>query len=237
MRLHRFIGDYDLSQKKLRLTDNETIRQVRNVLRLGVGDFLMLVERGAGEARCSITNLGDAFLEVEVLEHAPAPAEALRSVALYCAALKRDNFEFVAQKATEAGVARIVPVRTERTIKQNLNHVRLEKIVKEAAEQSGRTTVPAVGEVMPFSEAIVDAQAVGRTVIACDASGEPFSALARDIADEAALFVGPEGGWSEEELAAMRGAGCAVMSLGALMLRAETAATVASYLVCQQKNV
>lgn len=229
MRLHRFIGEFNLDSKTLAVVDGELVQQWRNVLRLKTGDSVLLSDGAGREARAVIMNMdkNSAKLSRESLD---SPArEPQKTVTLFCAVLKRENFELVVQKATEIGVSRIVPLLTERTIKTGHNRDRLEKIIKEAAEQSGRTTLPELSEPMPFIEAIKSV--VAKESVLFDLSGSVFDASSNKLATKN-CFIGPEGGFSEAEVSTACELGIAIGSLGSLTLRGETAAIVAAYLLC-----
>lgn len=236
MKLHRFIGNFSLINGNIRVTDLEVVNQMRNVLRLRAGDELILVAEGEGEARGRIVRYDDTYAEIETIERIAITPEALRNVTLYCAILKRENFEFVVQKATEAGVTRIVPVLTAHTVKLNLNETRLAKIAKEAAEQSGRITIPNIAPMRSFDDALAEVREHAGATILFDGSGAPFSIAQVMNNTSMSIFIGPEGGWSDEELQHAKEASATIMSLGTLTLRAETAAIISTYLLCQLKQ-
>src|SRR3989344_3618333 len=142
MRLHRFIGDFDLSKEYLKISDRELVNQLKNVFRLKTGDELLLGDGKKNEALACVEEIskGSATLIIKgTLINANEPE--IYGI-LYCSILKKENFELAAQKAVEAGISEIVPVIGKRTVKTSLNIPRLEKISKEAAEQSGRGIVP-----------------------------------------------------------------------------------------------
>src|SRR5262249_1670507 len=117
--------------------------------------------------------------------------EPVASATLYSALLKRENFELVCQKATELGIARIVPLHTERTVKTGFNRSRLEKIIQEACEQSGRTRVPELMDPMEFKEALTR---IETPAVLFDHSGTPYASF--DFATpNLSVFIGPEGGF------------------------------------------
>jgi len=231
MRLHRFIGDFDLTKETLSVSDRAHINQWRNVLRLKVGDALVLSDGEGHEATATLIESTGAEIRLALAEMETPGREPKKEVALYCAILKRENFELVAQKATEIGIRQIVPLLSERTLKQGLNRERLMRILVEASEQSGRTTVPELGEPTAFEEAIAAVNPAESTLF--DLSGAPFADF--DLKDFRTfnLFIGPEGGFAESEVALARDRGLTIASLGSLTLRGETAAIVASYLSVQ----
>lgn len=227
MRLHRFIGPFDFNGKTLSVTDTGLINQWKNVLRLKTGDQLILCDGMGREALAQITDADKKEVRLAILEIHMPEREPKKELTLYCALLKRENFELVCQKATEIGVARIVPLLTERTVKTGFNKERLEKIILEASEQSGRTTVPELAEPMKFSDAID--RACGPATILFDLTGEKLENT-KGISN---IFIGPEGGFSENEVALAKEGDAIIGSLGGLVLRGETAAIAATFLLAQ----
>lgn len=228
MRLHRFIREFDLSRDTAAIHDAALISQWKNVLRLAPGDSVILCDGRGSEAEAVIERLARDEAAVRIVSRAERAEEGRKKASLFCALLKRENFELAAQKAVETGISRIVPLLTERTVKTGFNRDRLEKIIREAAEQSGRTILPELAEPMPLAEAI--AAADPEQTVFFDLSGSPTRPA--DFKETTAAFVGPEGGFTEEETAAARKRGIRIASLGAFTLRGETAAIVAAYLIC-----
>lgn len=129
-----------------------------------------------------------------------------------------------AQKTVEVGVASITPIITERTIKIGLNVPRLEKIILEANEQCGQNIVPLLFPILNFKDAIEGA--LGEKVIFHpDADLYVPNKSAKNIS----IFVGPEGGFTENEIKLAKDFGFTVASLGSLILRGETAAIIGTY--------
>lgn len=230
MRMHRFIGNYVFSAKHLEVRDAELANQIKNVLRLVVGDAVILSNGAGKDAIAAITNIGRATVSFNLHDVFENTAEPAVEVTLYCAVLKREHFELVVQKATEAGVSSIVPVLTARTVKQGIRLDRLEKIAREAAEQSGRAKVPAISEPMKLSDAMMQAKE-GGFVAFFDMGGEPATkALTTMHEKRIAVMIGPEGGWDPTESEDARRRGFAVLNLGNRTFRAETAAIIATHL-------
>ncbi|MBI5153544.1 MAG: RNA methyltransferase [Parcubacteria group bacterium] len=148
---------------------------------------------------------------------------------LYCSILKRENFEWVAQKATEIGVGEIVPLVTQHTVKLELKEGRLKKIVQEAAEQSGRSVLPKLQIPMGFEQAVHEAKLNGTTLF-FDVSGKEFDKKMIKDSEKVNIFIGPEGGWNEGEIEIAQKNKFIFVNLGKLTLRAETAAVVGTYL-------
>ncbi len=244
MRLHRFIGDFsfeegsasggNFSKNKLTISDKELVNQIKNVLRLKIGDEIRLDDGKEKSALAEIISITRAGIEVDISEVSENKNELPIYGTLYCSILKRENFELVAQKATEIGIKEIVPIISSRTIKLNLREDRLEKIIKEAAEQSGRGIVPKLNKPMKFDDALMHSRANDLNFF-FHPGGEPLKGIKHDF-QRVGIFVGPEGGWDEVEEKVVgdlsTGAGhYKIANLGPLTLRAETAAIVATYAV------
>ena len=232
MKTHRFIVSFELKSGILELKDPELVNQVRNVLKLKAGEKIILSDGSGHEAIADVKGYGKDFMEVEAGEIVFNDNEPDINAVLYCAILKRENFELVVQKATEIGIKEIVPIITERTIKLNIRQDRLVKIIKEASEQSGRGKVPILHEPVNFAESVGKAGEENILNIFFDRSGESFSGLERpDNVGRIGIWIGPEGGWTDKEIGLAQKARFKTINLGKLTLRAETAAITASYVV------
>ncbi|OGM99304.1 MAG: hypothetical protein A2817_00430 [Candidatus Yanofskybacteria bacterium RIFCSPHIGHO2_01_FULL_39_8b] len=229
MRLYRFIGDFQFKVGKLEIKDKELFSQLRNVLRLKAGEKIILCDGRMNEAVAEIMIYGKDFVEIEIKEIKTNQNEPERHVILYCSILKKENFELVVQKATEVGVKEIVPLITERTVKLNIRKDRLEKIIKEASEQSGRGVVPVLAEPVEYEKALAILKNNDLNLL-FDRSGENFSNLERlDNQGLIGVWIGPEGGWTVQELKSVQRSNFKIINLGKLTLRAETAAIVATH--------
>lgn len=164
---------------------------------------------------------------------APPPV----AITLYQALPKGDKLEMVIQKATELGAARIVPVAAARSVvklepaKAAAKRARWQAIAREAAEQSERATVPAIGEPVPLGAIALPDGAIGLVLAEREGALTLPRALPAVPPAELALFVGPEGGWDPAELAALEALGAAPVSLGPRILRTETAGLAALAIV------
>jgi 16S rRNA (uracil1498-N3)-methyltransferase len=134
---------------------------------------------------------------------------------------------YIVAQVLGAGAAAIWPLLTRRTVKTGVKRERLQLIAKEAAEQSGRGTVPQVREPLALEAALEEALAAGTAWFF--ETGPDVRSVRMGASGEAFVFIGPEGGWDPEEAEKARRAGCEVISLGPRILRAETAAAVACW--------
>jgi 16S rRNA (uracil1498-N3)-methyltransferase len=227
MALQRFFGEFDFSKKAVKIADTGQLNQLQNVLRLKAGDEVILCDGRGNEALAEIADLDESHALLFVKKITANDRELPRRITLFCSVLKKENFEWVVQKAAEVGIARIVPIVTERTVKLGLPDDRLQKIAQEAAEQSGRGVVPEITAITDLGGALNGA--IG-TNLMFDVSGENLNPQALKNVKEISIWIGPEGGWTENELAAAKAKNFIIVNLGKLTLRAETAAVVGAYL-------
>lgn len=227
---NRFFVDFELKTGKIKTQNKEFVCQLKKVLRKKTGDKVILFTNNLKEAEARILNFYDnQSVELEILEIRKNEREPITEVDLYCSILKKENFDFVVQKTTEIGVKKIAPIICKNTIKFGLNLQRLTKIAKEAAEQSGRGLVPKICSPLKFEEAIKRVQFLEFKIL-FDFRGKKLSKIKNQKFKKIAIFIGPEGGWSKEEIELAKKENFCVLNLGKLNLRAETASIVSSFL-------
>lgn len=192
------------------------------VLRLRAGAEVRLFDDSTGEWAATLTQLGKRQVVLMVGQRI-APRETPPNLWLLAAPIRPERFQWVAEKATELGVARLVPVLTERTSfgRQNLQRLRAHMI--EAAEQCGRTALPELAASIALPALLAGWPADRILVFADEAGGAPATSLG--LRWPAALLIGPEGGFSEAERQALLAVpNVRRLSLGPRVLRADTAA-------------
>lgn len=218
-------------------------RHLRDVLRLERGAEVFVFDGVGHEYRCAVEESARALVRLNVLaEVAAARPESPLGLKLAVALLKGEKFELVVQKATELGAAGIVPLITKQADVRLRDEgdgarrvVRWQRIALEAAKQSGRAVVPVIAAPRLFAS-VVDAQADGAEwrVMFSEREGqellETIKKAPTRVATATAL-VGPEGGWTDEEIAQARDAGWNIVTLGGRTLRAETAAIAVTALL------
>ncbi len=202
---------------------------LKHVLRLSHGDRIAVFNGHNGEFEAAITELNkkQGSLMLKRQRRLPEPEP---DIWLCFAPIKKTPIDYVAQKATELGVGRLVPVLTKHTVVTRVNIDRLTSNAIEAAEQTGRLSIPEISEPVSLSVLLSD-WPTGRALIVADETGQgqPIaSALLRCNTTASALLIGPEGGFSKDELDALRKLPQYVgVSLGKRLLRADTAAIAA----------
>ena len=234
MRLHRFYINQAVGiQKELVVESSDLVHQIRTVFRLKTGDDVVVFDGSGSDFQCRIADFGKSSITLDVELATKSRYMPSREVILYASIVKKDNFEWIVEKATELGVTRIIPVISERSEKKALNMERLKKIAVEASEQSGRGNIPEIGEIKTLADsvqAITDKQYGIKNKVAFHIDGANLSRS--DLAeDSVALFIGPEGGWSIDEIDLFNKNNIKVVSLGGQVLRAETAVIAALSLV------
>lgn len=209
--------------------DAAQVHYLRHVLRLEAGAPVSLFNGRDGEWRAAIESFRKETCVVKVerrtREQVPEP-----DLWLAFAPVKRARIDFLVEKATELGVSALQPVLTERTQVERVNLERLRANVREAAEQTERLTLPEVREPLPLQRAI-DLWPAERRLLLCDKSGRSAdiaTALHAEQPGAWGVLTGPEGGFTERELDALRNLPfvCAI-GLGPRVLRADTAALAA----------
>ena len=206
---------------------------LRNVLRLGAGDAVLLFNGRDGEWRADLAEAGRRGTTLAV-QAQTRPQEGGPDIDYLFAPLKRARLDYMVEKATEMGVARLRPVLTRRTVAERVNTERMRTHTVEAAEQCGILRLPEVSAPEKL-ERVVAGWDAGRALVFCDEDSAepcPFTALAHIPPGPVAVLIGPEGGFdpAERELLSSQPFVTRI-SLGPRILRADTAAVAALALV------
>ena len=198
------------------------------VVRVKEGEEVELFDGRGRAVRGKVVALERAQLRVRVDAEVPA-RELPIDLCLAMSIIQLDKFELVLQKATELGVQSFIPTVSERVElrpeRYRGKQQRWEKVVFEAVKQSGRSVIPSIDAPAPL-EQVVTRPGV-KIIFDADRESVPLPATLA----AAMLLIGPEGGWTENELDVARGAGCLSRRLGSRRLRAETAAIVATAVI------
>lgn len=211
----------------------EEARHAVRVLRKRAGEEIVVVDGVGGWYRVRLDRVGEEKAAGTVLETRRDVGEPLYHLTMGLGLIKnRNRFETFVEKAVELGVSAIVPLRTARTEKQGLKMRRTKKILTAAMKQCGRSRLPTLAEPTPlpdvFGAGDYDAAFIAHEQVGSD--GMPLSeALARTSSEARLLvLVGPEGGFTDEEVTTAEEAGCVPVTLGPRRLRTETAGIAAA---------
>ena len=235
--MHRFfVPPSNIEGERVTLPTDAS-RQLARVLRARPGDSIIALDDSGYEYAVTLDNVSPKQASGIVSDQYPGESETRLSITLYQGLMKADRFEYVLQKGTELGIARFVPMISERTVARNvITPNRLERwrrIIREAAEQSGRCRLPVLEDALSFSEA-------------CDSIAKPAIIgweLERDTAirdtlvrhkavieraESIGIVIGSEGGLTDEEVGYAIARGITPVSMGRRILRAETAGIIAA---------
>jgi 16S rRNA (uracil1498-N3)-methyltransferase len=237
-----FISASDIKDDRVWLSPEQS-HQIQHVLRLQPGDTIVVLDGSGTEYNVTLTKVDRRETEGQVTGRQQAPGEPAARVVLFQSILMREKFEWVLQKGTEVGVARFAPVLTARSLVRvkDLEDKKLDRwrrIVTEAAEQSHRGRIPEIDQIIKFDEAISSLAGFDRSLIAAPSHEgrslrETLQGL-RGRPASVAVMVGPEGGFTEEEVASACRSGAVPISLGPRILRTETCAIVAPALILHE---
>lgn len=240
MRLHHFFVEGPIRENESFLVnDRDLIHQWKNVFRFQVGHRLILLDNSSYEFIAQIVLLTSSKAELDIISSRISATAPKIELTLCTALIKKDNFEWVLEKGTEIGVSHFIPVLAEKSEKKSFNEERALKIIKEATEQSQRAKLPVIFPTNKTADAIKLCKERGiELIIALDPTGtekfdkglisENKDASKKDIPSKIALFIGPEGGWSIQELQTFKNESVKICTFGAAILRAETAAVVSA---------
>jgi 16S rRNA (uracil1498-N3)-methyltransferase len=223
--LPRLYVEETLSDGSSLILEGAQANYLANVLRLGPNAQVKLFDNRTGEWLGQIVEAGRKRVALRIVRHL-RPREPVPDLWLLFAPIKRGRIDWLVEKATELGVARLVPVITSRTIVDRVKDERLLAHAIEAAEQCDRTALPELAEPQKL-ESLLKSWPAERTLLFADeAGGAPMIEAASS--GPAAILIGPEGGFTDAERALIRSVSQAkAVSLGPRILRADTAAIAA----------
>lgn len=238
MRISRLYVEASLQPGNTLSLPPEASHYLANVLRLKPGAIVHLFNGRDGEFVCTLTSVGKKQVELSIDElHIPYAAIALQ-VQLGVGLSRGERMDYLIQKATELGVSKLVPLyceygevrfKQDKRLDNKLRHWR--QVAISASEQSGRLDVPQIGEPVTFQDYLQNAQSGTRAILE---PGSDTSLADIPAAGEYSLLSGPEGGFSEQEVAIAQATGFLPVSLGPRILRTETA-PVAALAILQAK--
>ena len=239
MRVPRFYVPQPFAVGQECVLPDTTFRHAVQVLRLGVGEPLILFNGEGGEYLAQISNVSKRAASVLIDSFAAIDTESPIHLTLVQAVIKPDKMDFALQKAVELGVNTIQPLITQRSVvrigkeqvDKKLQH--WDGIVVASCEQSGRTRMPTVQAPLTL-ERWLETPFTGTRLILAPGDFPRINALPSDVPTPIALLIGPEGGFTDAEVETCVQAGVLPVSLGPRILRAETASISALALLQQR---
>jgi 16S rRNA (uracil1498-N3)-methyltransferase len=225
MRIHRFYAPDTKLKADFWLHDKDLLHQWNRVLRFKPGQQAALFDGQTTDRLYEIVELSqtEAHLKMKTEMARKLPK---KHIYLFWSLLKSGKNELVIQKCTELGVSNFVPVISGRSIRKDFNQKRAAKIAVEASEQCGRSDIPMIREPLKLETAVGEYKNKIKLVF-CDEQGEDMADPTLEASEKIGIFIGPEGGWSEEEIKLFAAGGAKCLNLHDLTLRAETAAAAA----------
>ena len=218
------------------ITDKEAVKKITKVLRLQVGDVFVIFDSNGEEYEVRIQELKSKQVLCSLVSRLNIDRELPVEINLYQSLLKKDKFEWLCQKVTEIGVKRIIPVISENCVVKDLNSnkaKRYQKIIEEATAQSGGKIPTAFYKIKNFEEVILGLKQNELNLIAHEdeRQNKLFDILNEKRVNKINILIGPEGGFSQDEINLALRNSVVPVSLGKRILRAETAAILASGLI------
>jgi len=224
-----FIETLDTNEKIVVIKGKEA-HHIKDVVRLKVGDRFLGFNGSGSTYTLRIKKITD---KVEaIIEKISSGKENMPKILLACALPKKSKIDHIIEKATELGVCEIVPMTTERTVvkldtkSSTTKKRRWEKIALEASKQCGRDTLPKIHDLMSFKKAVELVSDLGykNKILPCLCEGtKELRDIDVDNTKEIAVFIGPEGDFSEKEIEDAKANGFDLVSLGPLVLKVDTA--------------
>lgn len=240
--MHRFFISPDYIAPEDVVFPPEQAHQIRVVLRMLVGNKVLVLDNAGMMYKVVLTAVTRENVIGKIESHQLAIGEPTIELTLYQSFLKRDKFELVLQKCTELGVSRFVPIVTKRTLVQSTEmkenkRKRWATILAEAAEQSQRGKIPKLETAVNFKTMLNQLPRYDAVLMMWE--GDGGVSLKTAVAERAeiqnvAVLIGPEGGWTEQEVELAKAQNAQIITLGPRILRTETAAIVASALVLSE---
>lgn len=221
------------------MVSKEDEKHITKVLRAKTGDIITVCDKMGTDYECEVNDFTDGF-SLKTLTISNNQTEPTCKITLYQALPKSDKMEFIIKKSIELGVTRIVPILTQycvsRPSQQDFEKklVRYKKIAYEASKQCGRGIIPEICQLKTFEKAIterLDGQSDAQTILYYEKGGDNTNRIIRQETTNCNIFIGSEGGFSEEEIDFAKKNEIKLGTLGKLILRCETAPIAALTLV------
>lgn len=244
-KMHWFYVEHGQIEDHTITITGSDVNHIKNVLRMQKGEKIVICDGQGTDYYCSIADFAKDEVIVDILEMNDTQTELNTKIYLFQGLPKKDKMELIIQKAVELGVYEVIPVSMKRCVakiedkkKEKKKLDRWQTISTSAAKQSGRGIIPKIQGVMSFQDALKKAKELGHVIVPYEqAKGMTESKKMLETACRSksiGIFIGPEGGFDDEEIRKAKEMGFSTISLGKRILRTETAGlTILSILMFQ----
>lgn len=227
-----FVEDTDVSEQFITITGSD-VNHIKNVLRMKPGEKVRISSKSGQNFFCQLSDIGEMVVTAEILEEAAADTELPCQIYLFQGLPKNDKMELIVQKAVELGAYAVIPVAMKNCVvkldekKADSKVKRWQSIAESAAKQSKRSIIPKIHMPMSYREALTFAAELQVNLVPYE--NERGMVATKDTIEairpgqSVGIFIGPEGGFDEAEIAAAKDMGMQPISLGKRILRTETA--------------
>lgn len=228
-----YIERSQINENKIRITGPD-VNHIKNVLRMEKGESLVICDKQGKDYYCELESLGEDEVIAVIREINDTESELPARIVLFQGLPKKDKMELIVQKAVELGAYEIVPVAMKRCVakiedrkKEKKKLERWQAISESAAKQSGRGVIPEVKHVMNFKEAVEYGKSLSCCLVPYE-QAENMAVTQKEVEQAVkektiGVFIGPEGGFDDTEIACIEEAGFHAITLGKRILRTETA--------------
>ena len=214
------------------ILDDESARHIAKSLRMRVGDVICVTDGGGDDYGCQFEEITKDEVELKVCYKQACESEPTCRVTIYQGVPKSSKMEDIIQKCVELGVCEIVPTLTKRCVSRpddkaaGKKNQRYQKIALEAAQQSGRGIVPKIENMKTLRQAIAEDESDVKIVF-YEGGGEKLADIVKPDTESVSVFIGPEGGFEQEEVEQIEASGGVRATLGKRILRTQTAPVAA----------
>lgn len=235
--MHKFFVDAGSINDQTICITGVDVKHLSGVLRLRKGELIQVCDGNGNEYICSINEIEKKQVICHIEESFKSNTEPPLTITLYQGLPKAQKMDLIVQKCTEIGVCRIVPVITSRVVVKSEEKdignklERWRRIAEEAAKQSNRGRIPEIGSLIDFKTALQQAEELDMAIIPYEqekAVGLRKALAPRNRVMTAGIFIGPEGGFEEEEVKEAASKGITPITLGPRILRTETAGFISA---------
>lgn len=238
--MHRFFVEAENIVGQTITIDGEDVRHIKNVLRLEIDDEIEISNKLGLDYRCKISEFGEGEISCSVIDSFKSKGESDIDIVLFQGLPKSTKMDLIIQKSTELGVKKIVPLITSRCVakinnkkSQDKKTKRWSKIAEESAKQSKRGLIPEVSNAILFKDALEQLKGEEFIIVPYESEEDIGikTVLKEATSKKVNIIIGPEGGFEDSEIQALKNIDSQVVTLGPRILRTETAGTIASALV------